>query len=56
MRCLKPATREAIQHFRAMYDEHLATEEGLVFPAARARMDSAALAAMSWQMQARRQS
>lgn len=53
---LDDATREAIRHFRAMYDEHLATEEGLVFPAARTRMDNAALAAMSRQMQARRQS
>jgi len=53
---LDDTTREAIRRFRAMYDDHLVAEEGLVFPAARARMDGAALAAMSRQMQKRRQS
>lgn len=49
-------TREAIRRFRAMYDDHLATEEGMVFPAARARMNDIALGDMSRQMQKRRQS
>lgn len=53
---LDDTTREAIRCFRAMYDEHIATEEGMVFPAARAQMNDAALIDMSRQMQARRQS
>lgn len=41
--------------FRALYDGHIATEEGLAFPAAQALMDAPALAGMGRQMQARRQ-
>ncbi len=49
------ATREAVAQFRAIYGAHIANEEGLAFPAARARMDAATLADMGRQMQARRQ-
>ena len=48
------ATRSAVQSFRAIYPGHIATEEGLVFPAARALMDEAALGALGRAMQARR--
>jgi hypothetical protein len=47
--------RLAIEAFRAIYGEHIASEEGLVYPAARTRMDAAALTAMGRQMRARRQ-
>lgn len=53
---LDDTAREAIRHFRALYGDHLATEEGWVFPAARALMDENDLTSMSRQMQARRQS
>jgi len=49
------ATRAVIERFAAMYAGHMKTEEGLVFPAAHAHMDEAALADMGRQMQARRQ-
>lgn len=48
-------TRAAIERFRAMYAGHIETEEGLVYPAARARMSNVVLADMGRQMQARRQ-
>lgn len=48
------ATREAIARFIALYAGHIGTEEGLVYPAARAAMDAAAQAAMGAEMQARR--
>jgi hemerythrin-like domain-containing protein len=47
------ARREAAE-FERLYAGHLQTEEGLVFPAARARMDAARLAAMSADMHRRR--
>jgi hemerythrin-like domain-containing protein len=50
------ATRSAVKSFRDIYDGHIATEEGLVFLAARTLMDDAALAHMGQAMQARRQS
>ncbi len=49
------ATRNAVTAFRALYGDHIAHEEGTVFPAARARMDDAMLTDMGRQMQARRQ-
>lgn len=42
------------QAFRTLYAAHIPVEEGLVFPAARARCDDAALAAMGAEMQSRR--
>jgi hemerythrin-like domain-containing protein len=44
----------ACDAFVAIYAEHLPVEDGLVFPAARARMDAAAQAAMGDEMAARR--
>lgn len=49
-------TRSAAASFRGLYAKHLTTEEGLVFPSARALMDENDLTSMSRQMQARRQS
>jgi len=49
------ALRAAISEFVALYAGHIQTEEGLVFPAARAGMDAQGLADMGRQMQARRQ-
>jgi len=48
--------RTDIEAFRNIYGVHIKTEEGLVFPAARSRMDDAGLAGMGRAMQARRQS
>ncbi len=47
-------TRTAIERFRGIYGDHIETEEGLVFPAARAAMSEAAQQAMGREMQARR--
>lgn len=49
------ATRAAASAFRALYGDHIPREEGVAFPAARARMDDATLTDMGRQMQARRQ-
>lgn len=48
--------RAAIARFRGIYAGHIETEEGLVFPAARAAMSEASQAAMGAEMQARRRS
>ena len=48
-------TRADIDAFRALYGAHIETEEGRVYPAARARLDAAELSDMGRQMQARRQ-
>lgn len=48
-------THDAVSAFRALYGDHIANEEGVAFPAARARMDDATLTNMGRQMQARRQ-
>lgn len=48
------AALAAIERFRALYADHIGTEEGLVYPAARTGMDAPALAAMGTEMQARR--
>ena len=48
--------RQQAQAFRQCYVAHLQTEEGVVFPAARARMGAARLAQMSAEMQRRRRS
>ena len=47
--------RQQAQEFGALYARHLRTEETLVFPAARSRIDAARLAQMSADMQGRRQ-
>jgi hypothetical protein len=46
--------RQSVAEFRQRYAAHIAVEEGVVFPAASARMSPAQLAAMSADMQARR--
>ncbi len=48
------ATQQAIARFIAIYAGHIETEEGRVYPAARAAMDAATQAAMGAEMQARR--
>jgi len=48
-------TRAAIARFRGIYAGHIEAEEGLVFPAAHAAMDTATLQAMGAEMQVRRQ-
>lgn len=48
------ATRATAAAFRAAYDDHIALEEGRVFPAARGCTDTAAAAAMGEEMAARR--
>ncbi|MDO9315730.1 MAG: hemerythrin domain-containing protein [Burkholderiaceae bacterium] len=48
------ALLDQIADFDHLYAAHLATEEGVVFPAARARMDDQRLAVMSADMQRRR--
>ncbi|WP_428422497.1 hemerythrin domain-containing protein [Methylibium sp.] len=48
------AVRQCAAEFERLYAAHLQTEEGIVFPAARARLDAAQLAAMSACMQRRR--
>ena len=48
-------TRQRAKEFGSLYATHLRTEETLVFPAARSRMDTARLAHMSADMQRRRQ-
>jgi hemerythrin-like domain-containing protein len=45
---------DRLQEFTGLYKAHLRTEEGIVFPAARARMDTHALMRMSADMQRRR--
>jgi hemerythrin-like domain-containing protein len=48
------AVRRQASEFERLYAAHLQTEEGLVFPAARARMGTARRAAMSADMEHRR--
>lgn len=48
------ATQDAVARFIALYAGHIDTEEGLVYPAARAGMDPATLATMGAEMQGRR--
>lgn len=52
---LTASTQADATSFSALYADHLKTEEGLVFPQARSRMDATGLVAMGRQMQARRQ-
>lgn len=49
-----PAEREAIAAFRAIYPDHIALEEGTVFPAAFALLGPDASAQAGLEMQARR--
>lgn len=51
---VEAAERRLVDDFRAVYDGHLEVEEGRVFPAARARSDAAAQAAMGEEMATRR--
>lgn len=46
--------RQQVQAFERVYTAHLQTEEGLVLPAARARIGATGLAAMSADMEQRR--
>ncbi len=48
------ALREAVAQWIALYAQHIRREEEVVFPAAQARMDAAALQRMGSDMQARR--
>lgn len=48
------ATRQAAHDFIGMYAAHIATEEGLVYPAAKGGFDDAHLARIGAEMQARR--
>jgi hemerythrin-like domain-containing protein len=48
------AARDAAQAFVALYDDHAATEESLVFPAAAALLDADALASIGAEMAQRR--
>jgi hypothetical protein len=50
------ATRTLLEAFMAGYDDHITTEEALVYPAARACFDAAGLARIGAEMQARRRS
>lgn len=52
---LTTARRADAASFSTLYANHLKTEEGLVFPQARSRLNATDLAAMGRQMQARRQ-
>ena len=51
---IEDTTPRTIAALRALYATHLVAAEDLVFPAAKAQMDSAAQTAMGQQMQARR--
>ena len=48
------AVRQQTAEFEHLYAAHVQTEEGVVFPAARARMGAARLAIMSADMEQRR--
>ncbi|HJV60844.1 MAG TPA: hemerythrin domain-containing protein [Albitalea sp.] len=49
-----PAQIAAANRFRALYDDHIRTEETIVYPAARALFDEAALRRMGEEMGSRR--
>ena len=51
---LEPAQQEALHSFTQLYAAHLVAEEGTAFPSAEARLDAAAVQAMSADMRARR--
>ncbi|NMM07582.1 MAG: hemerythrin domain-containing protein [Polaromonas sp.] len=51
---LTPAQAEALNQFAALYQQHLADEDRVVYPAARDNLSPAALAAMSEDMMQRR--
>ena len=51
---LTPAQTETLDQFAAMYQQHLNDEDNTAYPAAQARLSSAALAAMSEDMMQRR--
>ena len=47
-------SRALLKAFSDAYDAHIATEEGLVYPAAQAAFDATGLARIGAEMQARR--
>jgi hemerythrin-like domain-containing protein len=49
-----PTACEALATFAALYDEHIVAEEDIAYPAARARLDDAAVRRMAQDMMARR--
>lgn len=49
-----PQDEAALDRFAMRYDAHIAAEEGVAYPAAAALLPPAALAAMGWEMAARR--
>ncbi len=51
---IEAPVRQAAQEFIGLYAAHIATEEGLVYPAARACFDDAGLARIGAEMQGRR--
>ena len=51
---LGPAQQQALHSFTQLYAAHIAAEEGTAFPSAEARLDPAAVQAMSDDMRARR--
>lgn len=51
---LTPAQADALDQFAALYQQHLADEDSVVYPAARDNLSPAALAAMSEDMMQRR--
>ena len=51
---LTPAQADALDQFAALYQQHLADEDSVVYPAARDNLSPAALAAMSEEMMQRR--
>jgi hemerythrin-like domain-containing protein len=51
---LEPGHGQALHSFTQLYAEHIAAEEGTAFPTAEARLDAAAVRAMSADMRARR--
>lgn len=51
---LSAADDAALDRFAGLYDEHIQTEERLVYPAAAALLDATALAAMGQEMMRRR--
>lgn len=51
---LQPAQVRLLQHFAGLYDQHIADEEGLVYPAARRTLGPTQVAAMAADMGRRR--
>ncbi len=54
LQALSAQDEAALDSFAGLYDDHIQTEEGLVYPAAAALLDATALAAMGQEMMRRR--